>query len=71
MKSYKQFYKIARDRGFVCEPVANTPEFSHAEEALVYWKYNAKRIHDSNFYNDPTVLIRREVHTVIEKELDS
>ena len=70
MKSYKQFYTIARDRGFTYEHIANTPEFSHAEEALLYWKHNAKRIQDTNFYNDPTVLIRREVHTVIEKQLD-
>ena len=71
MKSYKQYYQIARDSGSVFDPVANTPKFSHIEEVLVYWKQNAKRIHDSNFYNNPTVLIRKEIHTVIEKELNS
>jgi hypothetical protein len=69
MKSYRQIHIIARDRSFTYEPIANTPEFKDLNSALEYWEYNKKRIEDSNFYNDPTVLIRREIHTVIEREL--
>lgn len=69
MKSYRQTHIIARDQGFKYEPIANIPEFNQIEEALKYWKHNGKKIEDTNFYKNPIVLIRKEVHTVIEREL--
>jgi len=69
MKGYKQIHLIARDRSFKYEPIENIPEFYDKNEALKYWKYNEKRIMDSNFYGDPIVIIRREIHSVVEKEL--
>jgi hypothetical protein len=69
MKGYKQIHLIARDRSFKYEPIENIPEFYDQKEALKYWKYNGERIMDSNFYGDPIVIIRREIHTVLEKEL--
>ena len=69
MKSYKQIHILVKDRGFKYEPIANIPEFNQAEDALEYWKYNRKSIEDANFYKDPIVLVRREIHSVIEKEL--
>lgn len=69
MKGYKQIHLIARDRSFKYEPIENIPEFYDKAAALDYWKYNEKNIMDSNFYKDPIVIIRREIHTVLEKEL--
>lgn len=69
MKSYKQIHILVKDRGFKYEPIANIPEFSQVEDALEYWKHNRKTIEDANFYKDPIVLVRREIHSVIEKEL--
>ena len=69
MKNYKQVHIIAKDRGFVYEPIPNTPEFHNEKEALDYWSYNQKNILDANFYNDPIVIIRREVNNVLAKEL--
>ena len=68
MKKYKQVYLIAKDRGFKYEPVANSPEFSNEKEALDYWQYNENRILDTNFYDDPIVIIRREINNVMSKE---
>jgi len=69
MKSFKQVHLIAKNRSFSYEQIANTPEFNEEAAALKYWKYNKEAIQDSNFYSDPIVLIRREIHTVISKEL--
>ena len=69
MKNYRQVHIIAKDRGFIYEPIPNTPEFSDEKDALDYWVYNKSRIQDCNFYNDPIVLIRREVNNVLAKEL--
>ena len=69
VKGFIQVHIIAKDRGFKYEPIANTPEFNQAEDALKYWKYNRKSIEDSNFYKDPIVLVRREIHSVTEEEL--
>tara|TARA_R110002153_G_scaffold101349_3_gene237514 strand:- start:3553 stop:3768 length:216 start_codon:yes stop_codon:yes gene_type:complete len=69
MKSYKQVHLIAKDRSFKYEPIANAPEFNDLNSALAYWKYNKDEIEDCNFYKDPIVIIRREIHTVIEREL--
>jgi|TARA_R100001460_G_scaffold103447_1_gene148627 hypothetical protein len=69
MKKYKQVYLIAKDRGFKYEPVANSPEFSNEKEALDYWQYNENRILDTNFYDDPIVIIRREINNVMSKEI--
>ncbi len=68
MKNYRQFHIIAKDRGFKYEPIADTPEFNSEKEALDYWSYNKARIQDCNFYNDPIVLIRREVNNVLAKK---
>tara|TARA_R110001606_G_scaffold353580_1_gene504144 strand:+ start:508 stop:717 length:210 start_codon:yes stop_codon:yes gene_type:complete len=69
MKNYRQVHIIAKDRGFKYEPVPNTPEFNNEEEALDYWVLNEIRVRDANFYNDPIVIIRREVNNVLAKEL--
>ena len=69
MKSYKQVHLIAKDRGFKYEPIVDIPEFHNEKEALEYWKYNQKRILDLNFYNDPIVIIRREMNSVITQKL--
>jgi len=69
MKNYRQVHIIAKDRGFKYEPIANTPEFNNEKEALDYWGYNRARIQDCNFYNEPIVIIRREVNNVLAKEL--
>jgi len=69
MKNYRQFHIIVKDRGFKYELIANTPEFNNEKEALDYWAYNKTRIQDCNFYNDPIVIIRREVNNVLAKEL--
>lgn len=69
MKGYKQVYIIAKDRGFKYEPIADTPEFNNEKGALDYWSYNKIRIQDCNFYDDPIVIIRREINTVTVKNL--
>ena len=69
MKGYKQTHLIVKDRGFVYEQVQNTPEFHNEQAALVYWQNNRIKIQDSNFYNDPIVIIRREVNNVTVKNL--
>ena len=69
MKVYKQVHLIVKDRGFVYEPVANLPEFYDEREALNYWNKNKLRIQDLNFYNDPIVIIRKEVINVKTKDL--
>jgi len=69
MKGYKQGYLIVKDRGFIYEPVPDTPEFHNEEEALVYWQNNRITIKDLNFYNDPIVIIRREVNNITVKSL--
>jgi hypothetical protein len=69
MKGYKQVHLIVKDRGFVYEQVQNTPEFHNEEAALAYWKNNRITIQDLNFYNDPIVIIRREVNNVAVKSL--
>lgn len=69
MKGYKQVHLIVKDRGFVYEQVQNTPEFYNEESALVYWKNNRITIQDLNFYNDPIVIIRREINNVTVKSL--
>jgi|TARA_R110002126_G_C10243393_1_gene481287 hypothetical protein len=67
MKNYRQVHIIAKDRGFVYEPFPNTPEFHDEKEALKYWLYNQNRIREANFYDDPIVIIRREVNNVLVK----
>ena len=69
MKNYRQVHIIAKDRGFIYEPIPNTPEFNSESEALVYWEYNKESILDANFYNDPIVIIRKEVNNVKTKDL--
>jgi len=69
MKNYRQVHIIAKDRGFIYEPIPNTPEFNDEKGALDYWGYNKARIQDCNFYDDPIVIIRREVNNVLAKEL--
>jgi hypothetical protein len=54
MKGYKQVHLIVKDR---------------EEAALVYWQNNRITIQDLNFYNDPIVIIRREVNNVTVKIL--
>jgi hypothetical protein len=67
MKNYRQVHIIAKDKGFKYEPVPNTPEFHDEKEALKYWLYNQNRIREANFYDDPIVIIRREVNNVLVK----
>jgi hypothetical protein len=69
MKGYRQVHLIVKDRGFVYQPVPNTPEFHSESEALVYWSNNKNRILEANFYNDPVVIIRKEVNNVKTKDL--
>ncbi len=69
MKNYRQVHIIAKDRGFKYEPVPNTPEFHDEKDALEYWLYNQNKIKQANFYDDPIVIIRREVNNVLAKEL--
>ena len=67
MKNYRQVHIIAKDKGFKYEPVPNIPEFHDEKEALKYWLYNQNRIREANFYDDPIVIIRREVNNVLVK----
>ena len=69
MKGYKQVHLIVKDRGFIYELVPNTPEFHNEEAALVYWQNNRINIQDANFYNDPIVIIRREINNITVKNL--
>jgi len=69
MKGYRQTHLIVKDRGFIYEPVPNTPEFHNEEDALAYWQNNRITIQDLNFYNDPIVIIRREVNNITVKSL--
>jgi len=69
MKKYSQVYIIVKDRGFKYEPIADIPEFYKEKEALDYWKYNENRLLDTNFYDDPIVIIRRETNNIILKEV--
>ena len=69
MKGYRQVHLIVKDRGFVYQTIPNTPEFHSESEALVYWEYNKESILDANFYNDPIVIIRKEVNNVKTKDL--
>jgi len=69
MKNYRQVHIIAKDRGFKYEPVPNTPECHDEKDALEYWLYNQNKIKQANFYDDPIVIIRREVNNVLAKEL--
>jgi len=71
MKKYSQVYIIVKDRGFKYEPIANIPKFYKKKEALDYWKYNEDRILDTNFYDDPIVIIRRETNNIMSKEVYS
>lgn len=69
MKNYRQIYLIVKDRSFKYEQVPDTPDFHKEEDALAYWDYNNKSIKDCNFYNDPIVLVRREINTTKIKKL--
>jgi hypothetical protein len=69
MKGYRQVYLIVKDRGFVYQPVADIPEFHKESDALRHWEYNKESILDANFYNDPIVIIRKEVNNVKTKDL--
>lgn len=69
VKNYKQVHIIAKDRGFKYEQIANTPEFDNEQAAMKFWLSNKKDIIDSNFYNDPIVLIRKEESYVRVKNL--
>ena len=69
MKGYRQVHLIVKDRGFVYQPIPNTPEFHYESEALAYWEYNKESILEANFYNDPIVIIRKEVNNVKTKDL--
>lgn len=69
MKNYRQVHLIVKDRGFVYESIPNIPEFHNEKDAMTYWGNNRITIQDLNFYNDPIVIIRREVNNVLAKEL--
>jgi len=69
VKYYKQVHIIAKDRSFKYEQIANTPEFDNEQAAMKYWLLNKEDIIDSNFYNDPIVIIRKEESYVRVKNL--
>jgi len=69
VKNYKQVHIIAKDRSFKYEQIANTPEFDNEQAAMKYWLSNKEDIIESNFYNDPIVLIRKEESYVRVKNL--
>ena len=69
MKGFEQIHIIARDRGFKYEPIANTPKFYNENDALKYWENNKFEILDSNFYNDPIVIIRKEISNTKTQDL--
>ena len=69
MKSYKQVHLICYDRGFQYEPIPNIPEFHDDTKAKDYFNLNESRITFGNVYNDPIVIIRREINSVTVKEL--
>jgi hypothetical protein len=69
MKRYKQVHLICYDRGFKYETVPNTPEFHDDQKAKDYFNLNESRITCGNVYNDPIVIIRREINSVTVKEL--
>lgn len=64
VKGFTQIHIIAKDRGFKYEKVADTPDFHDEGSALKYWEYNRSKINDANFYDDPIVIIRKEIHSV-------
>lgn len=69
VKNYKQVHIIAKDKNFKYEQIANTPEFDNEQAAMKYWLSNKESIIDSNFYNDPIVIIRKEESYVRVKNL--
>ena len=69
MKRYQQVHLLCYDRGFRYEPVPNVRAFHSLGEVEDYAKNNMAHIQDCNFYNDPIVIIRREVNNVLAKEL--
>lgn len=69
VKGFQQIHIIAKDRGFKYDKVPDTPEFYNEGDALKYWEAHKHKINDANFYNDPIVIIRREIHSVTVKEL--
>lgn len=69
MKCYKQVHLIVKDKGFVYQLIKDIPEFYSEKDAEMYWHNNRITIQDSNFYNDPIVIIRREINNVTVKSL--
>ena len=69
MKRYQLKYYLALDRGFKYQEIPNTPSFHNEHDALKYWKAFEKKLTDINFYNDPIVLIRKEISTTEVKKL--
>jgi len=69
MKGFEQIHIIAKDRGFKYERIENTPKFYNENDALKYWENNKFQILDSNFYNDPIVIIRKEISNTKTQDL--
>lgn len=69
MKRYQLKYYLALDRGFKYQEIPDVPSFYNEHDALKYWEAFEKRLVDINFYNDPIVLIRKEISTTEVREL--
>lgn len=69
MKRYQLKYYLALDRGFKYQEIPDIPSFFNEHDALKYWEAFEKKLVDINFYNDPIVLIRKEISTTQVKEL--
>ena len=69
MKQYHQVHLLCYDRGFKYEPIPNVKAFYSLGEVEDYAKNNVISIQDTNFFKDPIVIIRREISSVLVKEL--
>jgi len=69
MKRYQLKYYLALDRGFKYQEIPDVPSFYNEHDALKYWEAFENKLVDINFYNDPIVLIRKEISTTEVREL--
>jgi len=69
MKQYHQVHLLCYDRGFKYEPIPNVKAFYSLGEVEDYANNNVISIQDTNFFKDPIVIIRREISSVLVKEL--
>ena len=68
MKKYKQVHVICYDRGFKFEEIRDIQEFHNESDAVKFIEAHQKKLQDINFYNDPIVILRKEVSYCVVKQ---